>query len=447
MGLVKYIGGIRPGVTVRDPDDGAEVYCPYNTTVDVSDALETQLLLQPTMWNDGGDGAPAYTPDPETINVPVRSTVENGPTADSEFVIDIRDGVAGEDAIGVDGLPVSVAGGSGLPQTIVTKTSAYTAAAGELVRANAASGGFTVTLPASPDVGRLVAVKKIDATSNTVTVAPSGGGTIDGQATATTATQWAGAVFEHVGSNVWVIAASMSTTGPAGTNGTNGTNGIDAVLSIIQDEGSTLTQRSTLNFVGSGVTAADAGGKTVVTIPGASGGGGGLAPGALPSGRYVTTPGSVSTMTPANNTKYAFPFTVYASTAFSAIGINVSTLQAGSTVRLGVYADDGTGKPGNLVFDAGTVDSSSTGMKEIAITQTLPAGTYWLCARTSTSGVATSSTGAMPVVIGATSQAGAMTNSCCGFSDAGAGSGALESTWGSTYGHQTNVPRVVLKTA
>jgi hypothetical protein len=38
----------------------------------------------------------------------------------------------------------------------------------------------------------------------------------------------------------------------------------------IEDEGTPLTQRSTINFVGSGVTAADSGGKTVVTI--ASGG-------------------------------------------------------------------------------------------------------------------------------------------------------------------------------
>jgi hypothetical protein len=34
----------------------------------------------------------------------------------------------------------------------------------------------------------------------------------------------------------------------------------------IEDEGTPLTQRSTINFVGSGVTAADSGGKTVVTI-------------------------------------------------------------------------------------------------------------------------------------------------------------------------------------
>ncbi len=48
---------------------------------------------------------------------------------------------------------------------------------------------------------------------------------------------------------------------------------------IIEDEGVPLAQRGTMNFVGAGVTAADAGGKTVVTIPG--GGAGGVDPIAL----------------------------------------------------------------------------------------------------------------------------------------------------------------------
>jgi hypothetical protein len=38
----------------------------------------------------------------------------------------------------------------------------------------------------------------------------------------------------------------------------------------IKDESTALTQRSTLKFAGDGVTAADIGGETVVTIPGAS---------------------------------------------------------------------------------------------------------------------------------------------------------------------------------
>lgn len=40
---------------------------------------------------------------------------------------------------------------------------------------------------------------------------------------------------------------------------------------VIEEEGTPLTQRANLNFVGAGVTATDAVGKTVVTIPGLTG--------------------------------------------------------------------------------------------------------------------------------------------------------------------------------
>lgn len=42
---------------------------------------------------------------------------------------------------------------------------------------------------------------------------------------------------------------------------------------IIEDEGTPQTHRPTMNFVGTGVTVTDSGGKTVVTIPGGGGGG------------------------------------------------------------------------------------------------------------------------------------------------------------------------------
>ncbi len=63
---------------------------------------------------------------------------------------------------------------SSLTQTAV-KTSAYTAAAGDLVVADATTAAFTVTLPAAPADKAMVEVKKIDAViANPVTVACGG---------------------------------------------------------------------------------------------------------------------------------------------------------------------------------------------------------------------------------------------------------------------------------
>lgn len=57
------------------------------------------------------------------------------------------------------------------------KTGAYTAAANDLVPADATSAGFTVTLPDAPADRTRIAVKKIDSTTNVVTIARNGSGT------------------------------------------------------------------------------------------------------------------------------------------------------------------------------------------------------------------------------------------------------------------------------
>ncbi|MBM7472491.1 glycosyl hydrolase family 28-related protein [Subtercola frigoramans] len=59
------------------------------------------------------------------------------------------------------------------PQTAV-KTSMYTAAAGEIVRTDATVAPFTITLPTAPADRSRVTVKKLDATTNAVSVALGG---------------------------------------------------------------------------------------------------------------------------------------------------------------------------------------------------------------------------------------------------------------------------------
>lgn len=62
---------------------------------------------------------------------------------------------------------------------------------------------------------------------------------------------------------------SSGATGATGPQGPAGATGPQGPPALIQDEGTSLTQRTTLNFVGAGVTATDdaANSRTVVTIP------------------------------------------------------------------------------------------------------------------------------------------------------------------------------------
>lgn len=72
----------------------------------------------------------------------------------------------------------------------------------------------------------------------------------------------------------------------------------------------------------------------------------------------------------------ASPFPIAVQMTFDRIGIYVYTTGAGVS-RLGIYTDDGC-YPDSLVLDAGTINVSTGGWKEITINQTLPPGLYWI---------------------------------------------------------------------
>lgn len=99
------------------------------------------------------------------------------------------------------------------------------------------------------------------------------------------------------------------------------------------------------------------------------------------SGRYTGVPvcATTTTFTLAVNKLYAFAFLVPMIMTFNKIAVEVTTFVAGS-IRLGVYTDTGRVYPGAKVLDAGTVDTGSNGLKEIAINLTLEPGLYWLVA-------------------------------------------------------------------
>lgn len=88
---------------------------------------------------------------------------------------------------------------------------------------------------------------------------------------------------------------------------------------------------------------------------------------------------SVSTNAIVANALYFINFNIYKSTTFSEIGMNITSFAAASSVRMGIYDCNGNlGDPANLILDAGTLDSSTNGIKTIAISQTLY-DKFWVC--------------------------------------------------------------------
>ena len=61
------------------------------------------------------------------------------------------------------------------------------------------------------------------------------------------------------------------------------------------------------------------------------------------------------------------------------IGAEVTAAgEAGSKVRLVIYADDGAGSPGALLLDAGTIAGDSATVQELTVNQALSPGLYWV---------------------------------------------------------------------
>jgi hypothetical protein len=90
-----------------------------------------------------------------------------------------------------------IAGGYRPMYNVVSKTANYTALAFDLVLCNATGGAFNVTLPASPAVGAIVAIKKTDSSANAVTII----GTVDGTTNPTFVSQWHGTELVYDGTN------------------------------------------------------------------------------------------------------------------------------------------------------------------------------------------------------------------------------------------------------
>jgi parallel beta-helix repeat protein len=100
----------------------------------------------------------------------------------------------------------------------------------------------------------------------------------------------------------------------------------------------------------------------------------------MQSGSYYGPLGQTSSGANAAGVLTVAPLFVPRPLALDRIATRVTLAAGSSVVRLGIYNDDGTGKPGTLVLDAGTVDSTVSGDKELTIAQNLRPGLYWLAA-------------------------------------------------------------------
>lgn len=100
----------------------------------------------------------------------------------------------------------------------------------------------------------------------------------------------------------------------------------------------------------------------------------------LATGKLYSTQisaGGTATLVVTAGLQYAIPFIVINPVTLTLIGIEVTAFATGN-VQLGMYADS-AGVPGALAFDAGNVSTgTANGFKQIAISQTLAAGLYWL---------------------------------------------------------------------
>lgn len=218
--------------------------------------------------------------------------------------------------------------GSGVastPLTLVSKSAAYTAVAGDYVLANAASAAFTVTLPTSPATGAVVGVRKVDLYNTSITV--SSAASIDGNAVGTG----------------YVLAA------------------MNHAAEFTYDGSAWRTVRDALPVRG------------VPTIP--------LASASWYDNRVSAGTNSFTTW----NVSQTFYLPCFLSRPMlvNAITLYVSTAgTSGSLARLGIYAmSPNTATPTSVLYDFGTVSVSTTGFRTITNTSNvIPSGWVFLAA-------------------------------------------------------------------
>lgn len=153
------------------------------------------------------------------------------------------------------------------------------------------------------------------------------------------------------------------------------------------------------------------------------------------------------------NTLTAFPFVVPNACSITKIGSEVTGAGgSGSVVRIGLYADDGTGYPGALVVDAGTIDGTSATVQDITLGSSveLTAGVYWSATVAQVGTAPTLRVWNIPSLMSIPMRLGTSTPGAgalgIGYGQ-GSVTGALPATFSTSISAQSSIPRVHLKVA
>jgi hypothetical protein len=163
--------------------------------------------------------------------------------------------------------------------------------------------------------------------------------------------------------------------------------------------------------------------------------------------------GAVTTQALTAGSEIAVPFEIVSPVSITELDVEVTTAVAASTVRLGIRAHDpAKGEPLSAapLLDAGTIDSSTTGVKAKALGSplVLQPGWYWytVTAQGGAPTVRASPDHALfhPQPIKGSTAAALSAAAVGGYLQTGV-TGALPNTWTSTLNTAANVPRMIAK--
>ena len=181
--------------------------------------------------------------------------------------------------------------------------------------------------------------------------------------------------FASAGVGRWIIVADDSTE--SGSDA-----GSDLIIRSRTDAGAAKTDVVTLSRANGSATFAGTvdtphGNSAQFALPGQL-----LAPRAYTSGQYFfcNSQGTTSTGNTTNNTVRVSPWLGTEAITISRLFAEFTAAgEASSEFRFGIWNDDGTGKPGTLLLDAGTASTAgSPGAFEVTVSQSLGPGIYWV---------------------------------------------------------------------